>query len=146
MDGAEGMRVRIEVEYDDGTRNIFQFEGNITREKLMRCLEMIDLETIPHPSAHEEEHRYSLIKQLEYFLRITYPRRWFTSSDVKDAFAKTHGIDIKPTTLSTYLARMYEENILERRGGRRQWQYRVNEEYYENTGENFLSEEEILER
>ncbi len=146
MDGAEGMRVRIEVEYDDGTRNIFQFEGNITREKLMRCLEMVDLESIPHPSAHEEEHGYSLIKQLEYFLRITYPRKWFTSSEIRDAFARTHGVEIKPTTLSTYLARMYEDRILERRGGRRQWQYRVNEEFYESSGENFLSNADVPER
>ena len=140
------MRVRIEVEYDDGTRNIFQFEGNITREKLMRCLEMIDLESSPLPSAHTEDSGYSLIKQLEYFLRITYPRKWFTSSEIREAFAKIHGIDIKPTTLSTYLSRLYEEDILERRGGRRQWQYRVREEYYEKPGETSMDIEDVVER
>jgi hypothetical protein len=149
MDGAEGMRVRLEIEYDDGTKNVFQFEGRITREQLVRCLDMIEFEKFePRSSAFIEKESLSLMEQLELFIKYSYPYRWFTSSEIKEAFERAHATDIKLTTLSTYLSRLHDLGILERKGGRKRRLYRVMEEHHhpDFVGEGFNTDKTEIPR
>jgi hypothetical protein len=60
-------------------------------------------------------------------LRFEYPRVWFSSLDVKRQYESVYG-KINLSTVSTYLARMYRDNILERRGNRTQREYRFKDE------------------
>jgi len=53
------------------------------------------------------------------FLRYEYSGIWFSSLDVKKKYESVYGT-IGLSTVSTYLARMYRENILELRGNRNQ--------------------------
>ncbi len=66
----------------------------------------------------------TLKERLEMFLKFEYPRTWFSSLDVKRHYeAVYHKISL--STVSTYLARMYRDGLLERRGGRNQREYRL---------------------
>ncbi len=58
-------------------------------------------------------------ERLELFLKYEYPRVWFSSQDVQQHYERVYG-DIKQSTVSTYLSRMYRKNLLERRGNRTQ--------------------------
>jgi len=61
-------------------------------------------------------------ERLELFLKYEYPRVWFTSQNVQQHYERIYG-NIKLSTVSTYLSRMYRRNLLERRGNRTQREY-----------------------
>ncbi len=65
----------------------------------------------------------TISERLELFLKYEYPRVWFSSQDVQQHYERVYG-DIKQSTVSTYLSRMYRKNLLERRGNRTQREYR----------------------
>ena len=52
---------------------------------------------------------------------------WFTSDHIRELYLYHFHEEIKPSTVSTYLARLFEENELERRGSRARREYRVAE-------------------
>lgn len=62
-------------------------------------------------------------ERLELFLKYEYPRVWFSSHDVQQHYERIYG-EIKQSTVSTYLSRMFRKNLLERRGNRTQREYR----------------------
>jgi len=62
-------------------------------------------------------------ERLELFLKYEYPRVWFSSQDVQHQYERIYG-SIKQSTVSTYLSRMYQKTLLERRGNRTQREYR----------------------
>jgi len=68
----------------------------------------------------------SVRERLELFLKYEYPYVWFTSSDIKNHYERIYD-PISISTVSTYLARMCNRGILERRGNRMQREYRVHE-------------------
>ena len=68
----------------------------------------------------------SVRERLESFLKYEYPHVWFTSTDVKTHYGRIYD-QINLSTVSTYLARMYNRGLLERRGNRMQREYRVQE-------------------
>ncbi|WP_292468947.1 hypothetical protein [Methanolobus sp.] len=64
----------------------------------------------------------TISERLELFLKYEYPRVWFSSQDVQRHYERVYG-DIKQSTVSTYLSRMYRKNLLDRRGNRTQREY-----------------------
>jgi len=62
-------------------------------------------------------------ERLELFLKYEYPRVWFSSQSVQHQYERIYG-SIKQSTVSTYLSRMYQKTLLERRGNRTQREYR----------------------
>jgi len=58
------------------------------------------------------------------FIKYDFDAEWFTSKDVKKAYEEKFD-PIPLSTVSTYLARMYQEGILERRGNRNERRYRL---------------------
>jgi hypothetical protein len=62
-------------------------------------------------------------ERLELFLKYEYPRVWFSSQDIQQHYERIYGT-IKQGTVSTYLSRMFQKNLLERRGNRTQREYR----------------------
>ncbi len=65
----------------------------------------------------------TISERLELFLKYEYPRVWFSSQDVQQHYERVYG-EIKQSTVSTYLSRMYRKKLLERRGNRTQREYR----------------------
>ena len=52
---------------------------------------------------------------------------WFTSDHIRELYSYHFQEEIKPSTVATYLARMFNDNLLERRGSRARREYRVAE-------------------
>ncbi len=50
---------------------------------------------------------------------------WFTSDHVRALYQDQIQEELKPSTVSTYLARLFNENILERRGSRAKREYHL---------------------
>ncbi|WP_406656613.1 hypothetical protein V7O62_12240 [Methanolobus sp. ZRKC2] len=62
-------------------------------------------------------------ERLELFLKYEYPRVWFSSQDIQQQYERIYG-PIKQSTVSTYLSRMFQKKLLDRRGNRTQREYR----------------------
>jgi hypothetical protein len=77
------------------------------------------------PSLHNRMNDTSLTinERLELFLKYEYPRIWFSSQDIQKQYERIYG-EIKQSTVSTYLSRMFRKNILARRGNRTQREYK----------------------
>lgn len=127
------MKVKIEIE-EGGMKSTHVFEGAIARERIIDFLTAAgvfraggdDLREVP--LARYEDNR-TLRDRLEIFVREEFPESWFSSNELKDRYEAASD-EIKLSTVSTYLSRMYYDGVLERRGNRTQRQYRlVTEEF-----------------
>ena len=56
---------------------------------------------------------------------------WFTTNDLCESYQDVHNMQLKTTTGSTYLARLYEEGFLERSGNRNERKYKLKRELRE---------------
>ncbi|MBC7114737.1 MAG: hypothetical protein PWR13_1283 [Archaeoglobi archaeon] len=125
------MKVRIEIFDDEGTKISIEFEGEHWREKLLQFIDALPLSgggrDVHHPAQKfnfSDFEPLSVRERLEYYLRYEFPPIWFTSRDLKEAYERKYGEEIKLSTVSTYLARMCREGLVERRGNRASREYR----------------------
>ena len=69
--------------------------------------------------------KYTIKERLRLFLKFEFRGLWFTSPQVKEKYERQYGEEIKLSTVSTYLTRLYNEGFLERRGNRVEREYHV---------------------
>jgi len=68
---------------------------------------------------------YTIKERLRLFLKFEFKSLWFTTVQVKEKYEAQYGEEIKTSTVSTYLTRLYNEGFLERRGNRVEREYHV---------------------
>lgn len=125
------MKIRLEIIDDQGMKTTIDFEGRLCRERIISTIDALVLgsgssSTDSSPYVLDDKRGDLTIKErLESFLRFDYPRTWFTSLEAKENYERMYGERINLSTVSTYLARMYRNGTLERRGSRRQREYLV---------------------
>lgn len=76
----------------------------------------VDLETL------------SMKEKVELVLLKCFKHGWFTSNDVQEQYITLFKEEVPLSTMSTYLARLYDEHgdsMLERTGNRKQYRYRL---------------------
>ncbi|KCZ70429.1 hypothetical protein ANME2D_03344 [Candidatus Methanoperedens nitroreducens] len=131
LNSIEADEVQIYLVRDDGTKAFAEFSGEFWSMSATKfILSASKNKQAPELSTSSDEfHQESLTlkERLEMFLRFEYPRVWFTSLDVKRQYERVYG-KINLSTVSTYLARMYRDNILERKGNHNQREYRFKDE------------------
>lgn len=132
LNSTDADEIFIHLVKDDGTKAQAEFSGEspaISAAKFIMSAVSNKTEPSPIPSVSTgvESQPLTLRERLEMFLRFEYPRVWFSSLDVKRRYESVYG-NINLSTVSTYLARMYRDNILERRGNRNQREYHVKED------------------
>ncbi|VVB85022.1 Uncharacterised protein [uncultured archaeon] len=129
----EADEVEIYIVKEDGTKAFAGFTGefwNLSATRFILSAAKTQPAHLPpiSPGVQETtEESLTLKERLEMFLRFEYPRVWFTSLDVKRQYESVYG-KINLSTVSTYLARMYRDSILDRRGNHNQREYRFKEE------------------
>jgi hypothetical protein len=65
------------------------------------------------------------IEKAFLLLKHNHEKGWVKSQNLKEEFEIMYGERIKLSSLSTYLARLYEKGSLERKGSRAQREYRM---------------------
>ncbi|MDY6865377.1 MAG: hypothetical protein SVY15_05325 [Halobacteriota archaeon] len=130
------MKIRIEIFDDLGSKTAMEFEGKLCKERLIeRFIDFIETNAFKVQESDEKtqvpRHRrteieeFTIKERMEFFLKFDYPRIWFTSLDVKREYERVYGVKLNLSTVSTYLARMYRDEIVERRGNRTQREYKI---------------------
>ena len=112
-------RVRIDFEDDDGVRLDMKLEGNITREKLMKVYEMLEMlqakQTEPVPD--------SVGAKIWHVIEKYYTPGSFTSTGVLEKYEDEYNEPIKLSVISTYLSRFSARTKLSRQKTGREWTY-----------------------
>ncbi len=116
-------RIRINLEDADGAKFKFDIEGNVTKDKVLKLFELMDLMNI------EEEQNTpdldSIGGKIWNIIENSFPAGRFTSSTVLEEYEDEYNKPIKLSVVSTYLARFASRNKIQRTRVGREWSYQI---------------------
>ena len=115
-------RIRIDVQDKDGAKYDFKIEGNVTKEKVLKIFELMDLINIEEEQAPNLD---SVGGKIWNVIENSFPAGRFTSSEVLEKYEDEYNEPIKLSVVSTYLARFASRNKIERTRAGREWSYQV---------------------
>jgi len=121
-------KFKIEFFDEDGSRFTVSIEGNVSRSKITRILDMIEfMGSLPSESEIEEEVGRTKFERVKKLVESRFQNSWFSSRDVKFAYEDEYGESIPLSTISTYLQRMHKNGFLQRSISQNQHVYRLSE-------------------
>ena len=117
-----GKRIRIDVTDKDGVKFDLKLEGNVTREKVLKIFELMELANIEEPST-ATPNMSTVGGRIWALVDKYFPTGKFTSSDILEKYEDEYNEPIKLSIISTYLARFTSKNKTERARKGREWTY-----------------------
>ena len=121
-------KMRVEVFDGGGNRYTITFEGNVTREKALRLLDLIELlGGMPsvNPNFEETTSAHSKFDKLRSMLEKHFPIVWFSSKDAQLVYEQELKEPISLSTVSTYLSRMADRGVITKSGASSRRRYRT---------------------
>jgi|TARA_B100001105_G_scaffold140236_1_gene112310 hypothetical protein len=115
-------RIRINLEDSDGAKFKFDIEGNVTKDKVLKLFELMDLMNIEEEQTPDLD---SVGGKIWNVIENSFPAGKFTSSDVLEKYEDEYNQPIKLSVISTYLARFASRNRTERKRVGREWSYQI---------------------
>ena len=115
-------RIRIDVQDQDGAKYDFKIEGNVTKEKVLKIFELMDLINIEEDQAPNLD---TVGGKIWNVIGSSFPAGRFTSSEVLEKYEDEYNEPIKLSVISTYLARFASRNRIERTRTGREWSYQI---------------------
>ncbi len=114
-------RIRIDIEDAEGANYNLNLTGNITREKVLKAFEFLDLMNIEEtPNSPQPD---SVGAKIWYIVDKFFPVGKFTSSTILEKYEDEYNEPIKLSIISTYLSRFTEKSKIERARTGREWTY-----------------------
>jgi len=121
-------KMRVEVFDGGGNRYAITFEGQVTREKALRLLDIVELlGGMPsvNPGGSQPISELSKLDKVRVLVEKNFPIVWFSSKEVQDLFEKELKEPISLSTVSTYLTRMADRGILTKSSASNKRRYRI---------------------
>ncbi|MEO9363161.1 MAG: hypothetical protein ABI348_04595 [Nitrososphaera sp.] len=124
-------KFRIELEDAEGSKYNLSLEGNISKDKILKIVEFMDLLNIENNEGAtrnpEGEFRApaSVGDRIWALVERKFPYGSFTSSDILELYEDTYNEPIKLSIVSTYLSRYAERGRLVRNRQGKEWVYRA---------------------
>ena len=116
-------RIRIDMEDSDGARYDIKLEGNVTRDKVLKIFEMMDLMNI------EEEQEVTNIDSIGAkiwnIVDKFFPMGKFTSTNILEKYEDEYNEPVKLSIISTYLSRFSTKGKINRVRTGREWTYQT---------------------
>ena len=114
-------RIRIDIEDAEGATYNLNLTGNITREKVLKAFEFLDLMNIEE--TQDSPQMDSVGAKIWYIVDKYFPVGKFTSSTILEKYEDEYNEPIKLSIVSTYLSRFSERGKIERAKTGREWTY-----------------------
>ncbi len=114
-------RIRIDIEDAEGTNYNLNLTGNITREKVLKAFEFLDLMNIEESTNSPQLD--SVGAKIWNVVDKFFPMGKFTSSTILEKYEDEYNQPIKLSIISTYLSRFAEKGRVERARTGREWTY-----------------------
>lgn len=115
--------MRVELFDSEGNRYTVAFEGQITRDKAMRLLDLVELlGGMPNDTSSRGSGDSSVGTPVSRFEKVrsviqkSFPLVWFSSRDVQTIYEQEMKEPVSLSTVSTYLSRMSAKGLLLRAG------------------------------
>jgi len=112
------------MEDSDGARYNIKLEGNVTRDKVLKIFEMMDLMNI------EEEQEVTNIDSVNakiwHIVDKFFPVGKFTSTNILEKYEDEYNEPVKLSVISTYLSRFSTKGRVNRTRTGREWTYQTN--------------------
>lgn len=125
-------KMRIELFDNEGNRYKISFEGQITRDKALRLLDLVELlGGMPSETTNNQPANSIAIKNLSRFEKVRliiqkrFPLIWFSSKEIQSVYEQELKEPVTLSTVSTYLARMTNRGILLRSGQSNNIKYKI---------------------
>jgi len=116
-------RIRIDLEDNEGAKFNFNIEGNVTREKILKIFELMDLMNIEDVS--DSPQLDSVGGKIWFILEKHFPVGKFTSSKILEKYEDEYDQPIKLSIISTYLSRFASKGRIDRSKTGREWTYQI---------------------
>lgn len=118
-------KVKVEFQDDSGTKYSLAVEGRLSREKVMKLMDLMDLvESSPEVNAPKADESTTFGRVLK-IIQEGYLAKEFSSADIAHDYENAHGEPIGLSTISTYLSRLTERGYLARQRFGASWVYRM---------------------
>ena len=124
-------KMRVELFDNDGNRYTIAFEGQVTRDKALRLLDLVELlggvpNEEPATSTSSLTNRmFSRYDKVQMVIQKSFPLIWFSSKDVQSVYEQELKEPMGLSTVSTYLSRMASRGMLLRTGGPNNLKYKT---------------------
>jgi hypothetical protein len=115
-------RIRIDMEDADGARYDIKLEGNVTREKVLKIFEMMDLMNIEEQASINMD---SIGSKIWHIVDKFFPMGKFTSTNILEKYEDEYNEPVKLSIISTYLSRFSTKGKIERIRTGREWTYQT---------------------
>jgi hypothetical protein len=116
-------RIRIDLEDAEGAKYNLSLEGNVTREKMLKIFELMDLMNIEEP---EESVQLDTIgAKIWNIVDKHFPMSKFTSSMILEKYEDEYEEPIKLSVISTYLSRFALKGRVARERNGKEWSYQI---------------------
>jgi len=125
-------KMRVELFDSDGNRYTIAFEGQVTRDKALRLLDLVELlggapgegPTV-NASAALPNRVLSRFEKVQVVIQKNFPLIWFSSKDIQSVYEQELKEPVGLSTISTYLSRMSVKGMLHRTGGPNNLKYKT---------------------
>ncbi|AJW69768.1 hypothetical protein [Nitrosopumilus adriaticus] len=117
-------RIRIGMEDSDGAKYDIKLEGNVTREKVLKIFEMMDLMNIEEEQP-ETTNMDSIGSKIWFIVDKFFPMGKFTSTNILEKYEDEFNEPIKLSIISTYLSRFASKGRVDRSRTGREWTYQT---------------------
>jgi len=118
----------VEVFDGSGNRYTITFEGQVTREKALHLLDLIELlggMPAGNPGWSSASSDFSKFDKVRLIVDKSFPIAWFSSKNVQSAYEQEFKEPISLSTVSTYLSRMADRGVIAKSGMSNRWRYRA---------------------
>ena len=116
-------RIRIDMEDSDGARFDIKIEGNVTRDKVLKIFEMMDLMNIEEEQ--EAINMDSVGSKIWHIVDKFFPMGKFTSTNILEKYEDEFNEPVKLSVISTYLSRYSSKGRIDRVRTGREWTYQT---------------------
>ena len=116
-------RIRIDMEDSDGARYDIKLEGNVTKDKILKIFEMMDLMNIEEEQ--EPTNMDSVGSKISNIVDKFFPMGKFTSTNILEKYEDEYNEPVKLSIISTYLSRFATKGRVNRTRTGREWTYQT---------------------
>jgi hypothetical protein len=123
-------KLRFQLYDSDGNRLTISLEGNVSREKVLQILDLLEimggLSTSPPSSGFgDKQPDTTKLERIKGMIKEHFSIGWFSSKDLQLAYEEAWKEPIALSTVSTYLQRLSEGGFLMKSGSRTARRYKM---------------------
>lgn len=118
-------RIRIDLKDNEGIKYNFNMEGEITKDKIIKIFELMDLLHLHKENKITKQNFNSINSKIWNIIYKYFFTTDFTSTMVLEKFEDEYNQSIKLSIISTYLFRFVNKGKIIRSKSGREWNYKI---------------------